>query len=585
MNKPSHQETSRCRTRLGSRAVVLSHELPRARGAGDVRVEDARGRRASVGSRVRRVKRGATVVLALLLAACAETTPSPDYPHASGTPRELLVDERTATPEMEAAAEPRAEDVWIGADAPPLGTSSSQTAEGVSPQAQASAQPVFVTGDGDEYADTDPSALWVFRDALAPYGDWEDDATYGVVWYPRASVVGEDFVPYVSAGRWTYTNEYVWVSDYPWGWAPFHYGRWVYVPARGWAWIPGRRYAGAWVVWRTASDPAFGYVGWGPMPPAWYWHGGVAVSVGFGSGGWYAGPAYPPFFYCPTAYLFAPRVYTHVVYGPRSVTIAERTRPYAPPEAPRVAASPTVSDRVAARPVVSPSPRELGIPAPSVVAPPARDASLARATQLARPSTSHLAEQGLRRELGLHRISKPELRGPELGATARDPRASIAPGVTRGREPPRVGPFGDPVPPPRFPSPDPISRSGRMQPMPPVDAAPSYRVTPPAAPPARHFQSTPPPPRITPPATPRFAPSVAPPPRFTPPPAAPAPAPRFTPPPAARFTPPPAPPPRLTPAPAPRFTPSPRVSPPPAIAPRFSPAPQVQPQRMQRLGR
>src|SRR5882724_6357902 len=51
-------------------------------------------------------------------------------------------------------------------------------------------------------ADTDPSALGDFHDSLAPYGTWEEDATYGTVWVPASTVVGADFTPYVSAGHW-----------------------------------------------------------------------------------------------------------------------------------------------------------------------------------------------------------------------------------------------------------------------------------------------------------------------------------------------------------------------------------------------
>ena len=40
------------------------------------------------------------------------------------------------------------------------------------------------------------------------------------------TVVGADFTPYVSAGHWTYDDDYVWVSDYDWGWLAFHFGRW-----------------------------------------------------------------------------------------------------------------------------------------------------------------------------------------------------------------------------------------------------------------------------------------------------------------------------------------------------------------------
>jgi hypothetical protein len=102
-------------------------------------------------------------------------------------------------------------------------------------------------GPGSDYDDTDPSALTDFRGALDPYGSWGQDPTYGTVWVPSQSVVGDDFTPYVTAGHWVYDDDYTWVSDYDWGWVPFHYGRWVYGPSFGWGWVPGRRYAPAWV--------------------------------------------------------------------------------------------------------------------------------------------------------------------------------------------------------------------------------------------------------------------------------------------------------------------------------------------------
>src|SRR3954467_5611117 len=68
----------------------------------------------------------------------------------------------------------------------------------------------------------------VFYDNLSPYGDWIQDPHYGYVWAPHVSV---GFRPYYSSGYWVMT-EYgnTWVSRYPWGWAPFHYGRWMYDP-------------------------------------------------------------------------------------------------------------------------------------------------------------------------------------------------------------------------------------------------------------------------------------------------------------------------------------------------------------------
>ena len=48
---------------------------------------------------------------------------------------------------------------------------------------------------GDEYADTDPSALSDFHGTLDAHGTWVDDPTYGTVWVPNANEVGADFAP------------------------------------------------------------------------------------------------------------------------------------------------------------------------------------------------------------------------------------------------------------------------------------------------------------------------------------------------------------------------------------------------------
>src|SRR4051812_13775773 len=57
--------------------------------------------------------------------------------------------------------------------------------------------------EGDEFdVDTDPTALTDFREPLADYGAWTDDATYGTVWYPNTTVVGADFAPYQTSGHW-----------------------------------------------------------------------------------------------------------------------------------------------------------------------------------------------------------------------------------------------------------------------------------------------------------------------------------------------------------------------------------------------
>ena len=110
----------------------------------------------------------------------------------------------------------------------------------------------------DYAADTDPAAVSDFEGQLAPYGAWVHDSRYGYVWVPDSVVVGRDFAPYRTAGRWAVTDEgdWVWISDYDWGYIPFHYGRWVWIPARGWAWVPGRVYAPAWVEWRV-GEPGY----------------------------------------------------------------------------------------------------------------------------------------------------------------------------------------------------------------------------------------------------------------------------------------------------------------------------------------
>jgi hypothetical protein len=252
--------------------------------------------------------------------------------------------------------------------------------------------------DGTAYADTDPSALSDFREPLSPYGAWVDDGTYGTVWVPSSTVVGSDFAPYVTGGHWAYDDEYVWVSDYSWGWAPFHYGRWVYIGGRGWSWIPGRTYSGAWVSWRV-GPAGYGYVGWAPMPPSWYWYNGYAVGL-------YAAPP-APYVFCGRGDVFSPVVAGRIVRGPQVATIGNETRPFVPASPSvngRVGASPSVGDRPGANPSVGssnhaaladgrhlnagPSPDSLGFGSAAVPRPPTDHPSLAKARAFSRPETA-----------------------------------------------------------------------------------------------------------------------------------------------------------------------------------------------------
>jgi len=103
-----------------------------------------------------------------------------------------------------------------------------------------------------------------FQRALSPYGRWIRTPEYGLVWIPSRQIVGSDFQPYATGGDWRYSNAgWTFVSNWNWGWAPFHYGRWYRAPRLGWVWIPGSVWAPAWVDWRYGD----GYIGWAPLPP------------------------------------------------------------------------------------------------------------------------------------------------------------------------------------------------------------------------------------------------------------------------------------------------------------------------------
>ncbi len=118
---------------------------------------------------------------------------------------------------------------------------------------------VATSGGGGGTVSTD-----VFYTTLSPYGEWVQVDSYGRVWRPSPTVVGVGFRPYGPGGHWVHTD-YGWSyeSDWAWGWAPFHYGRWHLDPGYGWVWVPGNAWAPAWVSWRYGG----GYVGWAPLPP------------------------------------------------------------------------------------------------------------------------------------------------------------------------------------------------------------------------------------------------------------------------------------------------------------------------------
>jgi hypothetical protein len=146
-----------------------------------------------------------------------------------------------------------------------------------------------------------------FYDELAPYGQWIQHPGYGYVWLPNA---GPNFQPYASAGHWVVT-EYgnTWVSDYPWGWAPFHYGRWIFDQAfGGWLWIPGSDWGPAWVSWRSGN----GYYGWAPLAPGW----DINVNINI--------PA-PYWTFVPQVYITSPNLYSYYLPRPQVINIYQNT--------------------------------------------------------------------------------------------------------------------------------------------------------------------------------------------------------------------------------------------------------------------
>jgi hypothetical protein len=101
-----------------------------------------------------------------------------------------------------------------------------------------------------------------FYTQLEPYGDWIETADYGYVYRPREAA-NSRWRPYTN-GQWVYTDAgWTWISDEPFGWATYHYGRWTRIRGTGWVWVPGDEWAPAWVSWRKGGQ----YVGWAPLPP------------------------------------------------------------------------------------------------------------------------------------------------------------------------------------------------------------------------------------------------------------------------------------------------------------------------------
>jgi hypothetical protein len=117
---------------------------------------------------------------------------------------------------------------------------------------------------------------------LDEYGDWTNDREYGRLWTPR--IVVANWAPY-RYGSWSYVRPWgwTWVDNAAWGFAPFHYGRWVNRHAR-WYWAPGAYH------YRPVYAPAL--VGWAGRGN---WN--ISLSIGGGNVGWF--PLAPREHYVP----------------------------------------------------------------------------------------------------------------------------------------------------------------------------------------------------------------------------------------------------------------------------------------------
>ena len=135
-----------------------------------------------------------------------------------------------------------------------------------------------------------PSGRYMSRDVvgyedLDDNGDWRPAMGYGNVWFPH---VDAGWAPY-REGHWAWIDPWgwTWVDDEPWGYAPFHYGRWSNFGGR-WGWVPGPMesapvYAPALVVF-VGGGPGGGFggnVGWFPLGPREVYVPSYQVSRGY----------------------------------------------------------------------------------------------------------------------------------------------------------------------------------------------------------------------------------------------------------------------------------------------------------------
>src|SRR5579862_1063266 len=154
------------------------------------------------------------------------------------------------------------------------------------------------------------SSAMVGYEDLDENGSWRSAPGYGQMWVPNG--VASGWAPYVD-GQWSWVEPWgwTWVDNEPWGFAPFHYGRWAFVNGY-WGWLPGP----------LAVEPVYA-----PALVAWVgFGGGFGVSLGFGGGeavGWFPlGPrdVYIPAFTASAAFVNRINVSNTTVINSTNVT-------------------------------------------------------------------------------------------------------------------------------------------------------------------------------------------------------------------------------------------------------------------------
>jgi hypothetical protein len=123
---------------------------------------------------------------------------------------------------------------------------------------------------------------------LARFGTWSVAPDGARLWTPTKLPAG--WQPF-QQGAWSWATPWgwTWIDGQPWGFAPFHYGRWLALHGR-WAWTPGQWgakrpvYAPATAGWFGGPALVVGdapAVGWVALAPDEAVYPGYAVSAGY----------------------------------------------------------------------------------------------------------------------------------------------------------------------------------------------------------------------------------------------------------------------------------------------------------------